>query len=90
MFYGANSAGIPALEDSLETIKIDAGVLLDELMDVEEAASRLGCHPRTLLRKAREGSVPSFRIFGRVRFSASSLSEWVKSQGYNESAIRAA
>jgi excisionase family DNA binding protein len=60
------------------------------LMDAEQAAALLGCHPRTLLRKTREGVVPCFLIFGKVRFTEAALAEWVEAQGYNQSAIRAA
>lgn len=66
-----------------------AGVL-EHLMTAEEAAHLLGCHPRTLLRKTREGAVPCVRIFGHVRFTESALAEWVEGQGYNPGAIRAA
>lgn len=61
----------------------------EPLLSAEQAASLLGCHPRTLLRKAREGSVPSVRVFDKVRFRASALNEWLTTQGYNQSAIRA-
>lgn len=60
------------------------------LLDAQQAAALLGCHPRTLLRKAREGVVPSFRVLGHVRFTEASLAEWVEAQGYNQTAIRAA
>jgi excisionase family DNA binding protein len=60
------------------------------LLDAKQAASLLGCHPRTLLRKAREGAVPCFHVFGKVRFTEASLSEWVEAQGYNQNTIRAA
>lgn len=61
----------------------------EPLLTAEQAASLLGCHPRTLLRKAREGSVPSVRFFDKVRFRESALNEWLTVQGYNQSAIRA-
>lgn len=60
----------------------------EPLLSAEQAAPLLGCHPRTLLRKAREGCVPSVRVFDKVRFRASALNEWA-AQGYNQSAIRA-
>jgi excisionase family DNA binding protein len=53
---------------------------LEQLLDAEQAALLLGCHPRTLLRKAREGAIPCFQIFGRVRFTESALAEWIAAQ----------
>lgn len=50
------------------------------LLDAQRAAALLGCHPRTLLRKAREGAVPCVHIFGKVRFTESALAEWIESQ----------
>ncbi len=50
------------------------------LLDAEQAAALLGLHPKTLLRKSREGVIPSFRIFGKVRFTESALAEWVAAQ----------
>lgn len=60
------------------------------LLDADQASTLLGCHPRTLLRKARSGEVPCFRIFGKVRFTESTLAEWVNGQAYNQDVIRAA
>jgi hypothetical protein len=64
--------------------------LVDVLWDAVQAAAWLGCHPRTLLRKAREGVVPCFHVFGRVRFTQASLSDWVTTQGFNPPAEPAA
>lgn len=66
------------------------GCNFEPLLSAEEAAHLLGCHPRTLLRKAREGSVPCVRIFDKVRFRASALNGWLETQGYNQTAIRVA
>lgn len=62
----------------------------EPLLSAEEAAHMLGCHPRTLLRKAREGIVPCVRVFDKVRFRASALNGWLEAQGYNQTAIRVA
>jgi hypothetical protein len=64
--------------------------LITELWDAVRAAAWLRCHPRTLLRKARAGLVPSFHVFGRVRFTQASLSDWLTSQGFNPPADLAA
>jgi excisionase family DNA binding protein len=71
----------------LETIVTEA---IDELLNAEEAAPLLHCHHRTLLRKAREGLVPCVHVFGKVLFSRSRLNEWIATQVYNPSAVRAA
>lgn len=62
----------------------------EPLLSPGEAALLLGCHPRTLLRKAREGRVPSVRVFDKVRFRATALNGWLEAQGYNQTAIRVA
>ena len=62
----------------------------EPLLDAAQAAALLQCHPRTLLRKAREGAVPSLNIFGKVRFTVSALAQWVSAQGYTQGTSHAA
>ena len=49
----------------------------EELLTLREAASLLGMHWKTLERRAQSGNVPAFRVFGRWRFRASVLNQWV-------------
>ena len=49
----------------------------EELLNLREAASLLGMHWKTLERRAQSGNVPAFRVFGRWRFRASVLNQWV-------------
>jgi excisionase family DNA binding protein len=49
----------------------------EELLTLREAASLLGMHWKTLERRAQSGKVPAFRVFGRWRFRASVLNQWV-------------
>jgi excisionase family DNA binding protein len=60
--------------------EINANRTFQPLLDAEQAAALLGLHPKTLLRKSREGAIPSFRIFGKIRFTESALAEWVAAQ----------
>lgn len=60
--------------------EINVNRTFQPLLDAEEAAALLGIHPKTLLRKTREGLVPNVRIFGKVKFTESALAEWVASQ----------
>ena len=64
-------------------MQADKNNTFQPLLDAEKAAAMLGCHPRTLMRKAREGIVPCVRIFGRVRFTESALADWVAAQEAN-------
>jgi excisionase family DNA binding protein len=49
----------------------------EELLNLREAASLLGMHWKTLERRAQSGKVPAFRVFGRWRFRASVLNQWL-------------
>jgi excisionase family DNA binding protein len=49
----------------------------EELLDLRQAASLLGMHWKTLERRAQSGKVPAFRVFGRWRFRASVLNQWI-------------
>lgn len=63
---------------TLETVSTNRN--FEPLIDKEEAAILLRCHPNTLLRKVREGAVPFVKGFGRrVFFRASDLNKWVTS-----------
>jgi len=64
----------------MQTEKMNANRTFQPLLDAEEAAALLGLHPKTLLRKSREGTIPCFRIFGKIRFTESALAEWVSAQ----------
>lgn len=60
--------------------EINTNRTFQPLLDAEQAAALLGLHPKTLLRKSREGAIPCFRIFGKIRFTESALAEWVAAQ----------
>ena len=46
----------------------------------EEAAALLNIHPKTLLRLARNGDVPGFRIGKLWGFRASALNQWLETR----------
>jgi excisionase family DNA binding protein len=48
----------------------------DKAITAEEAAPILGVHPKTLLKMARRGEVPSLRMGKIVRFTVCSLVQW--------------
>ncbi|WP_396274235.1 helix-turn-helix domain-containing protein [Granulicella aggregans] len=49
----------------------------------------MSVHPVTILRWAREGRIPFFRLGRRVAFRASQLNEWLAT-AYTGIAVRAA
>lgn len=51
----------------------------EPLLTAEEAAKLLRIHPKTLVRLARDGEVPSSRLGRFWRFRASSLDAWLSS-----------
>jgi Helix-turn-helix domain len=52
----------------------------EPLINVNEAAKLIGgLHPKTLMRKARNGDVPGYQISRSWFFRASELDQWVRS-----------
>jgi excisionase family DNA binding protein len=49
----------------------------EPLLDVKKAAEALGLHPKTVLRMARQSSIPAFRIGRYWMFRASLLDQWL-------------
>jgi excisionase family DNA binding protein len=52
----------------------------ETIWDCAEAAAYLKIHPRTLIRMAREGLIPGFRIGKLWRFRAADLDSWAATQ----------
>ncbi|MEZ2346436.1 helix-turn-helix domain-containing protein [Terriglobus sp. RCC_193] len=50
----------------------------EPLLDLQEAASVLGMHWKTLEGKARQHEVPAFKVGKRWRFRLSSLNKWLE------------
>jgi excisionase family DNA binding protein len=61
----------------------------EPLLTSMQAAMLLNVHPVTLLRWAREGTVPHHRLGRKVVFRASELNSWC-TNGYTSSAVRVA
>ncbi|MBM7117651.1 helix-turn-helix domain-containing protein [Archangium primigenium] len=59
---------------------MDVDVTTDAAWTVDEASRFLGIKPKTLYRKAAEGTVPSFKVGGALRFSPARLAEWREAQ----------
>lgn len=54
-----------------------------ERMTAKEAAQYLGCTPYTIYKLARNKEVPHWHIGRSVRFSKSTLDQWIKNQELN-------
>ena len=52
----------------------------EPLLDVNKAAEALGLHPKTVLRMARQSSIPAFRIGRYWMFRASLIDAWLTTQ----------
>jgi excisionase family DNA binding protein len=50
----------------------------EELLNLEQAASILGMHWKTLERMARERKVPAFKVGKRWKFRLTSLNSWLE------------
>ena len=58
-----------------------ANTLMPErLLDSDEAASIMNCHPKTLQKLARKGVVRGVHVGKLWRFRASVIEEWIQSQ----------
>jgi excisionase family DNA binding protein len=54
---------------------------LGPLLTTRQVAERLGLSPATVLRRARTGEIPSFRLASNVlRFSADELDAWLEAK----------
>ena len=52
----------------------------EPLLDPKAAATLVGIHEKSLIRIARAGDAPGFRIGKLWRFRASELDSWLRSQ----------
>jgi excisionase family DNA binding protein len=50
------------------------------VLTLKDAAELLKCHPSTLYRLAKRGTIPAFRLGGTWRFAESHLIEWMRDQ----------
>jgi excisionase family DNA binding protein len=62
----------------------------EPLLDLQEAASILGMHWKTLEGKARQHEVPAFKVGKRWRFRLSSLNSWLETGLKSNTADQAA
>ena len=68
-------------DNSTYRLKSIASVLRgrQRAMTADELADMLNMSPITILRKAKKGVIPSFRIGGSVRFDPAAISKWLLS-----------
>jgi excisionase family DNA binding protein len=50
-------------------------------LTADELAKLLGMSKVTILRRAKKGSIPSFRVAAMVRFDPQAISRWLMEQG---------
>jgi putative molybdopterin biosynthesis protein len=53
-------------------------VATPKILTIAEVAERLGMHPVTVYRLAKEGRLPVFRIGRMLRFDADELERWIR------------
>jgi excisionase family DNA binding protein len=53
-------------------------VATEKILTIQEVAERLGMHPVTVYRLAKEGRLPVFRIGRMLRFDADELEKWIR------------
>ncbi len=63
---------------SEKSVPVTPSSTFEPLLNLQEAASVLGMHWKTLEGKARSGKVPAFKVGKRWRFRLSSLNIWLE------------
>jgi putative molybdopterin biosynthesis protein len=53
-------------------------VATEKILTIQEVAERLGMHPVTVYRLAKEGRLPVFRVGRMLRFDAAELEKWIR------------
>ncbi len=53
---------------------------MDHALTVKELATLLSISPPTIYSRARSGLIPSYRIWGSVRFDPRAIADWIRSQ----------
>lgn len=61
------------------TLPVEGGVLMDELLDLKQAAELLNISEKSLLRLLAQEEVPARKIVGKWRFSRDALYSWIAS-----------
>jgi putative molybdopterin biosynthesis protein len=51
-----------------------------ELLTAEELGELLRVTSNTVVRMARDGEVPAIKIFGKLRFNAAEIEQWIETQ----------
>ena len=60
------------------------------VLNPEQVATLLQCHPKTVLRLAQAGKIPAFKLGRLWRFSRPAVLQWIETQGYNPITVCAA
>jgi excisionase family DNA binding protein len=58
----------------------ESNCTFEPLMDVKSTAESLSLHPKTVMRMAREGRIPAFRVGRYWLFRASLIDAWLNDQ----------
>ena len=72
--------GLDRLSPAIGLTIADIIEAFDHALSVEELAPLLGLSESNLYSKAREGRIPSYRIFGSIRFDPQKTAEWLRHQ----------
>lgn len=72
--------GLNCLSSAEGLVIADKIEAFDHALSVEELAPLLGLSESNLYSKAREGRIPSYRIFGSIRFDPKKTAEWLRLQ----------
>ncbi len=56
-------------------------------LKVPELAELFGVTPQHIYRMAADGTIPSFRIAGAIRFDPEEIADWLRNKGSGRAAI---
>jgi excisionase family DNA binding protein len=78
-----------ALRDELPRILRSAAPEASSLLNVDEAAQRLGLKPATVYKRARRGDLPSVALGSRVLFRSADLDAYVEARRRSPERVKA-
>jgi len=54
--------------------------VIDDVLDAEQVGEMLHIHPRTIVRLAKKGGIPGFKVGSQWRFRKEAINEYIRNQ----------
>jgi len=53
---------------------------IDDILDADQVGQMLHIHPRTIVRLAKQGKIPGFKVGSQWRFRKEAINEYIRNQ----------